>query len=679
MSEEQNTNPDPSESQVVPPKGGTPGTNRAQDNRRILEACVKPRTLAELVKMLGIPKSTLQRKLKRLVRKGLLRFSSESYQTVQHQTGIALETLMCTPSRDRMEKLWPFIAQLPTPAYRAIVKLVILAVIARKYDLGGDYYVSFLLVGGTQQLKSTNCELICIVVGADLTKCRVNVMQVRGRGLLVRLGPKGEVQWTSEALQEPVAWLEEVSLAEPGIERDLFALIHGGKQVKIENNIVDVEAVGLLEMNPVRREGSLTERIGMAPQRIRRMIVLDVDRLLITDAMRVKCRELLDQIRTAKPIELPSPASGQLSPELRMLVLQNFRSCLNPGPEFRDLVDPARLLPLIEAARSILDDREACRLVLECYLTIAETTDLARPDWAERLAATFPHVLEPGAEAISGPASVTGNVVAEANPELSEVLDACANTDEPNPYVQASVEAQLVALLSDLGLRIPENEGLVRATLSAGRQLAAQGVKPDAFPALISRAGELNQWDTHLRQQGIDDATLQQLLRLNQEMRAHEIGPEQVPGFLAWHAEMNQLGLLPRLVAWLAYDVQKRIVMGALPEEVLQDWLRMAEENNELEVVADGLQYKIAEREEKLEELKSRRQTLLKNIAQADAELLERNGLIQASKELIDELKRSTEQRKRILDEYGDMLDSVRADLDGLRQAREEARDALRN
>jgi hypothetical protein len=592
-------------SRGVPEGIGMPGTARAAMDRWIIAACTKPRTLAQLARESGVPKTTLHRRLQRLPLKTILRRAGDTYQAVRPSEDLEQGRAFLLEEVDGIRKLWQFISRLPTLEQQAFAELVILGVIARAHNLGHDSHPAFLLVGGTQLLKSTLCEMICIAVGADLMKCRVNMMQVRGRGLLVRLSPKGEVLWVSDALQEPIAWLEEVSMSAPETERDLYAFLHGSKDVKIENNIVKVSAVGLLEMNPIQREGSLVERIGMEAQRIRRMIVLDMDRVEISDAMRVKCREEFERMRSMKPVELPPPASGELNTELKALVLETFSLCIKPGPETRDLLDPSRVLVLIEAARSMLGDREACRQVLNAFFTVAVTTNLVVEDWPARLAAAFP--LKSDSFQTNGPLPTTPQTaesLTERDPELTAILKACSDTSAPNPYTQASLEAQTVAILSELGLRLPEDAEIIRATLSASIGLAAHGVTPDALAATISRARELAPLDDYMRRQGLDVAALNRLALLEQTLRAHGISMEEVPAFFALHVEMGRLGLSPAFLGWFVHTVSEKIEEGKLPETVLEEWFQLAEEWASMRQVVDALSDEIIDGRENLNKLR---------------------------------------------------------------------------
>lgn len=61
------------------------------------------------------------------------------------------------------------------------------------------------------------------------------MMQTRGRGLLRRLGPRGEVTYECEKVRQPTVWLNEVSRMDPRVKRDLMAIMHGRKTINIEN------------------------------------------------------------------------------------------------------------------------------------------------------------------------------------------------------------------------------------------------------------------------------------------------------------------------------------------------------------------------------------------------------------------------------------------------------------
>jgi hypothetical protein len=266
--------------------------------------------------------------------------------------------------------------------HKALAELILFARIARRDGLTDDRHPGFILLGPTQKLKSWLVKVLCFVMGSSPDKCRVPMMQVRGRGLLARLDAKGRKTYQADALREPLMWCEEFSLADPRVKRDIEAVLHGTKRIKIENESVLVEAVPVFELNPRKREGTPEDKIGLDAPRIRRSITADFTAVNLLPNHKAKSQELLEKLKEGSPAQLPSAkeAPGAVS---QALVEAAFAQCIRP--EWADYVDASRILGLVAGAMAILPEKEAAHQVLRSYLTIAETTGFVHPDWRMKL------------------------------------------------------------------------------------------------------------------------------------------------------------------------------------------------------------------------------------------------------------------------------------------------------
>ncbi len=370
------------------------------------------RKLAEL--LAEVPKPTLYRRVDRLLALGFLRRRGETYRATE--TGMAALAQVQERNTDAgselLEARWPFLRLFPTPVHAALAELVLFARIVRRDGLTDDRHPGFILLGPTQKLKSWLIKALCSLMGSTPDRCRVPMMQVRSRGLLARLDAKGRKVYQSDALKEPLLWGEEFSLADARVKRDVEALLHGTKRIKIENESVLVEAVPVLELNPRRREGTLEEKIGLDAPRIRRSIVCDFSAVNVLPKHKAESQELLEQLRKCSPIQLP-PGKEAPGAASQALVDEVLAQCVRP--EWADYVDASRILGLVAGAATILPEPEAARRVLSSYLTIAETTGFAHPGWRMKLS-RLKHSTPEEAGAIPGSASLTAGSEQSVNP-----------------------------------------------------------------------------------------------------------------------------------------------------------------------------------------------------------------------------------------------------------------------
>lgn len=437
----------------------------------LLQALHEPMTPAALFERAGIPRSTGYRILEKLIGQGgvvaegdLVRLSDAGKARV-----------MGNPAQDDvrpLERLWPWLRLLPTVLHRAFLILALFTLSARRSNCVDDRHPGLILLGSTQLLKSWLCKILCFLAGSTPDRCRVPMQQVRQRGLLVRLDAKGEISYTSEQLAEPFLWLEEFSLAEPGVLRDVTALMQGAKTLRIENQKIDVAAVPLLEMNPVKNSDVLCERLGLRPERIRRNFVADFSAIKVTRAMRASAGEVAARIKEVGALSIPPAAANPLAKETLELIDDAMSSLVMP--EMIDYVDPSRIHTAVLGARAWLSERDAVHETLWCWCELAESTQFLVKNWRARLASLLTPV-QPTAE--------SAHVPPIQNPTQSENLKTSPhpqkNGDQAmNRYRLNDILLEVKELLNAAGLRVPEDSATIKTFLTVIVQLIRQNISP---------------------------------------------------------------------------------------------------------------------------------------------------------------------------------------------------------
>lgn len=434
----------------------------ASKDLKILEQLRNPALASEVVGATGLPRATLYRRLKELELQGLIYKTGEAYQL--EAMGLhALQTKKM-PLIDRpILRQWTWLHELPLPTFRALASLVIFAVVARRANLGEDRNPGFIALGPTQRLKSWLAKCLCFLAGSTPDKCRQPMQSIRQRGLIGRLDGRGGLSYTNVVLQEPIIWLEELSLAEPGVYRDITALLQGNRLVKIENQEVDIPAVPFLELNPLVPDGDLAQRTGMDIPRLRRTIPVDFAHCEVTDGMRGAAAQILDKISAMGPLLLNEPPREPLSVQANEEMNRLIAAVLNP--DFRDYVDPGRLATLVLGARAVLPEREAVHEVILSWAECVTTVGFLKPRWRGVMAS----LLNMPEEKTSGgverktdlapPAPVQSSMSNAPAAAESQAMKPC------NPYLLDDVLLNLNFLIKETGLSIPEDHEAIAGVL----------------------------------------------------------------------------------------------------------------------------------------------------------------------------------------------------------------------
>jgi DNA-binding Lrp family transcriptional regulator len=198
-----------------------------KQNRELLELCRGAQNLNGLAAVTVISRATVNRRLRKLVDAGFIVHENAMYRTTDAgRTRLDRAVNPVVAQARKLADIWPFLKLLPS-VHRALIILILGALIARKSQHNHDRHPGFVLLGPTMRLKSHLMKVLCAALGLYVEKCHIQIMEQRGRGLIIRLDGKGEKVYESEHLSQPLCWLDEVSLADKSVKKDIIAKIFG--------------------------------------------------------------------------------------------------------------------------------------------------------------------------------------------------------------------------------------------------------------------------------------------------------------------------------------------------------------------------------------------------------------------------------------------------------------------
>ncbi len=153
-------------------------------DRAILECCRDEfRPLKPLLEQ--VPKGTLYRHAKRLVRLGWLRKEGGRYRTTE-----AGRRQVAESQRGRgwnaLERIYPPLAEVPTPVHRAMIEQILAAVMARRHEVRPDRHPFFVVFGGTLHWKTSLGIFVCHALGLDPALHVIDCGAESGKSLINR-------------------------------------------------------------------------------------------------------------------------------------------------------------------------------------------------------------------------------------------------------------------------------------------------------------------------------------------------------------------------------------------------------------------------------------------------------------------------------------------------------------
>lgn len=369
-----------------------------------------------------IPKSTLYRRVKRLIGLGLVRKDGKAHQITEAGRRTCEGASTDGHERDDLSKgSFPFTEYAPTDVHKAVVRITIAAIVARMHSVSMEHHPTIVLLGSTLKFKTWTARFICRILGLDEAKHIILVSTESGKSLLLRRGYAGKVVSKREVLDYPFVTLDEYQKADAATKRIGSVYTQGRKRLSLENEVLEVNPVPMIIMNPISGPG-LREATGFDDAELRRMIVCDLSSCDIPESKKTSGEEMLERAKKHAPLKLPLPTV--LPKDIPKDSFKVFEACLTT--EAMNLLDLDMVSLLVSGMSAYLPLREAIIRVVEDFLTISETVGHNRADWRNRFHEWASEVKAPTegppllSEAVAAGGDAHTDVKLVAKPEKSE-------------------------------------------------------------------------------------------------------------------------------------------------------------------------------------------------------------------------------------------------------------------
>jgi hypothetical protein len=334
----------------------------------------EPRPVAPLVGPL--PRGSLYRHLGRLRTAGLVVKAGRSYALTStglalragHEQGHAWET---------MSQIYPALEHVPSPQHRALVELMLAAVVIRQYTDQAEHHAGFLLLGPTLAWKSSAARFCCQAVGVDPATHIVDCGAEAGRSLWLRRSPSGEIVAQRALIDSPVAIFDEYQSADRGVRRAIAPFLTGRRHIPVENSLVEIRAVSLLVLNPGPGK-TLATRTGLSIPQLRRLIPCDVGAVELGD-LALRGEAAIAAAREGGPVALRAPRGSCES--FRGALVRLLPRVLKP--DVVSMVDIELLLGLGTGLTAWLPEASAMRQALYDAFLVYETVGWTDAAWVD--------------------------------------------------------------------------------------------------------------------------------------------------------------------------------------------------------------------------------------------------------------------------------------------------------
>ncbi len=336
-----------------------------------------------------IPKSSTYRLLSRLRQDRLVARDGRRYRLLPagREALTALSApptaAAAAPSFDRHVR---HLRHAPTAFHRSVLELVACAVVARKHRLRPSHHPAFVVFGPKLRWKTWIAKAACLMTGVDPARFVIYLATESGRSMVSRKGSKGQRLSLRAALDKPIVGLDEWLRARPEVRRLAQVYLHGDLTVPDENEVLTIQPVPIVTLNPREQRDALDERLGLDEAMLRRSILADVSGVDIPPDLLAEGDVLLDRIKALDPAEFPPPRRPDWEP--RDEVKRRLLDALD-APERLAGIDVTMLAMLATAATAWIEPDEALYVVMTDYLTIVEPLGWTKTDWRSRMEASL--------------------------------------------------------------------------------------------------------------------------------------------------------------------------------------------------------------------------------------------------------------------------------------------------
>jgi hypothetical protein len=363
----------------------------------------EPQPVAGLVGPL--PRGSLYRHLSHLRAVGLVVKSGRGYALTS--TGLAQRADRAQGQAwEAMSQIYPSLREVPTPQHRALLELMLAAVVIRQYTDQAEHHAGFLLLGPTLAWKSSAGRFCCQAVGVDPGTHLIECGAEAGQSLWLRRGPSGDIVAQRVLIDAPVAIFDEYQLADRAVRRAIAPFLTGRRHIPVENGQVEIKAVSLLILNPGPGK-TLAGRTGLSIPQLRRLIPCDVGAVELGD-LALRGESAVAAARRAGPLTFRAPRGSCAS--FRGTLVRLLPRVLNP--DVVGMVDIELLLGLATGLTAWLPEASAMRQALYDALLAYETVGWTRAGWVDAVR-QFPSVATEDTTASAASDPRPGPVIAD--------------------------------------------------------------------------------------------------------------------------------------------------------------------------------------------------------------------------------------------------------------------------
>jgi len=322
-----------------------------------------------------IARGTLYRAITTLVQLGFLKRVGRGY----HTTALGQRWLVEDLSHmdwNLFDDLYRPFVHIPTPVHKALLELLLAAIVVRQAGLHADHLCAFLVLGKTLRWKTTLGRMACATLGLDPSVSLIDLASEAGRSVFVRRTSDGQLLSQRNVLSSPLAVFDDFLQASDAVRASVGPYLTGRRTVPYEIGVIALDCVTLLTMNP-RAKATLEQQTSFDPAQLRRMILCNLDAVVMPDLSLIGHRAVEAALQHG-PLILPVLRTDLQ--EHRAVVVQLVREVVRP--EMHDRIDTEMLLILAAGMRGFIDDDERAiqQMMYDVGLMI-ETLGWARTDW----------------------------------------------------------------------------------------------------------------------------------------------------------------------------------------------------------------------------------------------------------------------------------------------------------
>lgn len=474
----------------------------------------EPRSVATLIGPL--PRGSLYRHLGHLRAAGLVVKAGRGYALTS--TGLARRAdREQGQAWEAMSRVYPPLGEVPTPQHRALLELLLAAIVVRRYTDQAEHHAGFLLVGPTLAWKSSAGRFCCQAVGVDPATHLVDCGAEAGQSLWLRRGPSGDIVARRSLIDAPLAIFDEYQAADRAVRRAIAPFVTGRRLLPVENGQVEIKAVSLLILNPGSGK-TLTARAGLSVPQLRRLIPCDVSNVELGHL--ALCGESAVAAATREgPLSFRAPRGSCAS--FRGALVRLLPRVLNPA--VLGMVDIELLLGLGTGMTAWLPQTSAMRQVLYDTLLAYETVGWTRPGWVE-VVRQFPSPATDDATESPALGPQSGPVTTDRRIALFP------ERQEPHRSQEALAMATHDSLLPPFTLSDATKARLIWLSQVLGAPLdRAVNVAIDYFAA-----GQLD---------GFDSFDVEAIVRIRKECGAADVSVADLRAFLEAQAVLDEHGV----------------------------------------------------------------------------------------------------------------------------------------